>query len=164
MTGDPLLVLFLLLVGLILIAVELVFIPGVGFLGVAGLGVLGAGFMISWVKLGTAHTIQLFFVAAAIGAFLAWRAAKGGAWNRLVNRNSERGNTSQQPGLERLIGRKGTVCSKLRPAGLARIDGRRTDVIAEGGFIEEGEEIEVIRVDANRVVVKRLDPEGADGG
>ncbi|MGE0593208.1 MAG: nodulation protein NfeD [Vicinamibacterales bacterium] len=53
------------------------------------------------------------------------------------------------------LGRSGTTLSPLRPAGIADIDGARVDVVSEGGFIEAGTPVEVIRVDGNRVVVHR---------
>ena len=44
----------------------------------------------------------------------------------------------------------------LRPAGIAKIEGERIDVVAEGNYIKAGAEIEVTKVDGNRVVVKRV--------
>lgn len=62
-----------------------------------------------------------------------------------------------------ILGHDGEVVSPLRPAGLARIDGRRVDVVSRGELIEVGEPIRVVSVEGNRVVVaRRSDPE-ADG-
>jgi membrane-bound serine protease (ClpP class) len=54
---------------------------------------------------------------------------------------------------------RGTAASTLRPAGIAHLDGERVDVVSDGELIEAGEPIEVIRVDGNRIVVRR--PAGA---
>ena len=45
----------------------------------------------------------------------------------------------------------------IRPAGIAVFDDRRVDVVGEGDFIEEGEALEVVAVEGNRVVVRALD-------
>jgi len=54
-----------------------------------------------------------------------------------------------------LVGREGVVESTLRPAGMARIDGRRVDVISRGERIDAGELVRVVEVEGNRVVVAR---------
>ncbi len=60
-----------------------------------------------------------------------------------------------------LVGRTGVVLGGLRPAGHARIDGRRVDVVSRGEPIEDGEPVRVIEVRGNRVVVAPLPPEEA---
>lgn len=52
-----------------------------------------------------------------------------------------------------LEGRVGVVEATLRPAGIARIDGRRVDVVSRGESIEAGATIVVVEVSGNRVVV-----------
>ena len=59
--------------------------------------------------------------------------------------------------MSELEGSRGTAITSLRPAGKARIGTRPVNVVSRGEFIKEGEEIEVILVDGNRVVVKRID-------
>ena len=55
-----------------------------------------------------------------------------------------------------LLGRRGTAQSDLRPAGVARIDGRRLDVVTEGDFIRAGTTVEVSLIQGNRVVVREV--------
>lgn len=56
-----------------------------------------------------------------------------------------------------LVGREGTVESALRPTGIARIDGRRVDVVTRGELVEPPARVRVIEVTGNRVVVAALD-------
>jgi len=58
-----------------------------------------------------------------------------------------------------LLGAAGTVESDLRPAGTARIQGRRVDVVSRGELIEAGVSVQVIEVRGNRVVVARAQPQ-----
>lgn len=61
----------------------------------------------------------------------------------------------QEVGLEDLLGKRGKALSPLRPAGFARLDGRRVDVVTRGNLIDQGEDIVVLEVEGNRVVVGR---------
>lgn len=54
------------------------------------------------------------------------------------------------------FGKRGTAASPLRPAGIADIEGERIDVVSDGEFIRAGEPITVVRVEGNRIVVRRL--------
>ena len=55
-----------------------------------------------------------------------------------------------------LIGQEGVALSDLRPTGIAKIAGRRIDVVAEGSFIEDGARIKVIRADGFKVQVREI--------
>ena len=52
-----------------------------------------------------------------------------------------------------LLGCEGEVLSMLRPAGTARLNGRRVDVVSRGEAIEAGKPVRVIELRGNRVVV-----------
>jgi membrane-bound serine protease (ClpP class) len=54
-----------------------------------------------------------------------------------------------------LVGQDGTIEADCRPAGMARIDGRRVDVVTRGEWIEAGTRVRVVEVQGNRVVVAR---------
>jgi membrane-bound serine protease (ClpP class) len=56
-----------------------------------------------------------------------------------------------------LVGQDGTIEADCRPAGMARLDGRRVDVVTRGEWIESGARVRVVEVQGNRVVVARLE-------
>lgn len=58
-----------------------------------------------------------------------------------------------------LVGVEGAVEAPLRPAGIARLAGRRVDVVTRGEAIGTGERVRVIEVQGNRVVVARMEPQ-----
>jgi membrane-bound serine protease (ClpP class) len=58
-----------------------------------------------------------------------------------------------------LVGEEGEVEAMLRPAGIARIAGRRVDVVSRGEMIQAGERVRVLEVEGNRVVVARAEPQ-----
>jgi membrane-bound serine protease (ClpP class) len=55
-----------------------------------------------------------------------------------------------------LTGRTGTAVTDLRPSGIAEIDGRRVDVVADGEFVRSGEPVAVLRDEGYRRVVRRI--------
>ena len=54
-----------------------------------------------------------------------------------------------------LLGRQGVALSDLRPAGVARIDGHRIDVVTEGEWLAAGDPVTVITDEGYRRVVER---------
>jgi membrane-bound serine protease (ClpP class) len=56
-----------------------------------------------------------------------------------------------------LLGVEGTAETPLRPAGMARLAGRRVDVVTRGEHLEAGSRVRVLEVRGNRVVVAALE-------
>ena len=56
-----------------------------------------------------------------------------------------------------LLDQEGVAHSDLRPSGVATINDRRMDVVAEGALIEAGTGIKVVEVTGMRVVVRAID-------
>ena len=79
----------------------------------------------------------------------------------LVMYSSLQGTPTTDSGLEAqarasaLVGRKGITTTPLRPAGAAEFDGIRIDVIAEGDFVELGEQVQIIEQDGTRTLVRK---------
>lgn len=61
-----------------------------------------------------------------------------------------------------LVGQSGAAEGPLRPAGIARIGGRRVDVVTRGELIDDRETVQVLEISGNRVVVGRALPTPAD--
>lgn len=57
--------------------------------------------------------------------------------------------------LESLDGASGVAFTDLRPGGTALINDRKVDVVAEGGYIDEGTRIKVLKVEGTKVVVRK---------
>ena len=60
-----------------------------------------------------------------------------------------------------LVGQSGTASTQLRPAGIAIIAGKRSDVVTRGDFISAGTHVTVVEVEGARVVVEASDPPDA---
>ena len=61
--------------------------------------------------------------------------------------------------LKGLIGQIGRTKCAMFPGGVIAIDGRTVDAVSEGMAIEAGQPVRVIKVQANRVVVRPVKEE-----
>jgi membrane-bound serine protease (ClpP class) len=160
--------LLLVAVGLILLAVEVFVTPGFGIIGILGLGALLGGIGLSLLGAGAtweavlaaigqvALALLLAIVAALFLLRLLPRLPFGRRLVLEAGLPADAGYASAPESDRRWLGKRGTAASGLRPAGIAHLDGERVDVVSDGDLIEAGEPIEVIRVDGNRIVVRRL--------
>ncbi|MFP4149210.1 MAG: NfeD family protein [Nitriliruptoraceae bacterium] len=62
-----------------------------------------------------------------------------------------------RPGRGTLVGHEGVALTDLRPAGVARIDGHRIDVVTEGEWLAAGDPLVVLADEGYRRVVRRTD-------
>jgi membrane-bound serine protease (ClpP class) len=153
--------LLLALGGVALLLVEFFVIPGFGFAGLLGIAALLAALVLSVV--GSGATPEYFMLAAgrilfslliAVAAsFLLLRFMPRTPFGRRLILDTGLGAEPESD--LRWLGKRGRTTSPLRPAGIAEIEGARVDVVSEGEMIEPGAEIEVMRVDGNRIVVRR---------
>jgi membrane-bound serine protease (ClpP class) len=138
------LVVVLALVGILGIIFELHVVPGHGLPGILGGVALVAAvilaFGIPFMAVAIETVATALVVTVVIFALLV-RAMPQNAWMRRITFTD-------------LRGQSGTAASYLRPAGVASIDGRRVDVLTEGGFIAAGTPIRVTRVEGARVFVE----------
>lgn len=167
--------LLLILAGVLLLAMEAFVVPGFGVAGVLGLAAIvaavirifqndaisvlattaiGGGVLLGlllWL-LPSSRVGKLFTLTDRIGGSVAGAgSAAGGGFvepdvAKLVGDRSD------------LAGRTGLALSDLRPAGVARFDDERVDVVSEGDFISAGSRIRVLRTEGSRVTVREVDP------
>jgi len=153
--------------GLVLLAVELFVIPGFGVVGALGILALLGGLTLSLVGAGAtsdmlisavSRIVMALLVALLAGLLLLRFFPRLPFANRLVldaDLGSGPSHGSAPESDQRWLGKHGRAASVLRPAGIADFEHERVDVVADGVMIEAGEDIEVIRVDGNRIVVRR---------
>ena len=144
------------LLGMILIIVE-VFLPGFGLPGIGGIVLVGAGVVMVGMHFGSLTAVgTLLVIIAVLAVLISWvlrQASRGGKRSDLFLQERDELYT-QQEDMKVLVGKAGTTTSVLRPAGIGDFDGVRLNVVTEGGFIEKGQPIEIVRVDGSRIVVK----------
>ncbi|MDW7710488.1 MAG: NfeD family protein [Deferrisomatales bacterium] len=156
--------------GIALLVLEVFVLPGFGVAGVLGIVALVAGLGLTLVGAGaTWNAVVAAAGRVAVSLLLAIGASlvllrvfpKLPLGRRLVLDTELPVNAGfgSAPEADRhWLGKQGVSLSPLRPAGIAEIDGERVDVVSQGELIDAGQPIEVVRVEGNRVVVRRLRP------
>ena len=152
----------LLVLGFALVLLEIFVIPGLNIFGVVGFLTTVAGIGYAYINMGGLAAGVVAGLGLVGTAVLVRLILKARAWNRLVlNEGMTRkaGYDSVDSSRENLLGQTGEVLTTLRPAGRAQFGERVVDVVSEGGYIERGQQVEVLKVAGNRVVVQ---PVGAE--
>ena len=160
------------IVGIALILVEVFLIPGFGFTGVLGIALVlvslvGAMVRIvpggSWLPVWGDLQEPIFktglaLVGAGAGALLLGRFLPQ---SRLFGRltlaaaNSATAGYTAGPDTTPLVGKTGITLTQLHPAGAARFDGERLDVVTSGEFIEAGVAVRIVEARGSRLVVQK---------
>jgi len=152
--------LVLLLIGLALIVAE-VFLPSLGVLSVAATAAIVAAIALAFQD---GRSTGIAFLAATavlvpttimLGFRLFPRTPFG---RRMVAGGLSFGSKASFDERDlTLVGKQGVLEADCRPAGVARLEGRRVDVVTRGEWIERGAPVRVVEVQGNRVVVTRLE-------
>lgn len=170
----------LFIIGAVLLGLEILVIPGFGFTGIAGICCIFASIVVtlmdrpitdpnfswtfSWDSFSHSVFIASMTMMAGFGLAMAspllfpilvktpW-----GSWLRLDESEKKTdGYHSASDEFTDFLGKKGISRSVLRPAGIAEFEGRRIDVVSEGGFIQPQTPVEIIKIEGQRIVVRKV--------
>ncbi|MFB3057289.1 MAG: nodulation protein NfeD [Ignavibacteriaceae bacterium] len=157
------------IIGVALILLEIFIIPGFGIAGIGGIILVFASLFLSLVggdpfldfELVSRAIIQLsisLVLALVLIFVLAKYLPKTSIFNKFVLSVSEKsgGSFSYHSIAKNLIGAEGIALTTLRPAGTAKINGKRVDVVTESEYVEKGKKIKVLAVDGIKVLVKEI--------
>jgi len=162
------------IVGVILIAIEIFAIPGFGVTGISGIVLVIMGLTLSLIGnigfdfsgVNFENVVSAFFIVI-ISIFLSiiisyYLTKKLFSENRLFRslaletvQNASEGYTTSDKAYREMVGKKGVAHSMLRPAGKVRIGTDVFDATALTGYIDKGEEIEVVRYEATQLIVRK---------
>jgi membrane-bound serine protease (ClpP class) len=169
------LALLLFLLGLVLVGLEIFVLPGFGACGIFGILCMLAGLGLvtlekipetgtEWGNLGrkVSHYLFAMMGAVALAFTIAKFLPKVPYANRMILKGpNERTETAVEllPGAgeaAELLGAIGTTNTPLRPAGVVKFGDKFVDVVSDGGFVPAGTRVQVIQVEATRIVVKEV--------
>lgn len=163
-------------VGIALILVEIFLIPGFGFAGLFGIALVFVsliGAMVRFVpgseSLGPVWTdlqwpifkTGIALVGTGAGVLLLGRfLPRSRLFGRLAlsSATSAAAGYTAAPDASALVGKTGTAITALHPAGSARFDGERFDVVTSGEFLPAGAPVQIVEAHGNRIVVASQPP------
>lgn len=165
--------LILFLAGLVLLLVEIFAIPGFGITGISGIACIVLGLALALVDnetvfrgdgdggLALLRAVAIVIVSLTLGLIgsivLGGMLIKSPRLSLLSLRKSldaEDGYVGVAQIDPSLVGATGVASTVLRPSGKVQIDGHTYDAIAEGGMIDRGATVRVVRIETNQVYVE----------
>ena len=153
---DILITALLVLFATVMLVVEVLFIPGFGFTGTLGvLSMIGAvyyaftmlGAMAGWITL-------LVCVVICVSLFL-W-ALYGNSLDKVALKKNIESTVNEQDMSIFVVGDRGVARTRLALIGEALIKGQIVEVKSEDGFIDEREEIEIVRISGDSIFVVKV--------
>ena len=150
----------LIIAGLFLVGAE-IFLPG-GIIGLIGgtclLGAIVVGFAAFGVQGGLLASLLIIVLAGVCLVVWIQYFPKTRMGQRLTLSGDGKAFKSASSEFMDLLNREGIALSILRPAGIAKFNGKRVDVVADGSWIDNGKPIKVTRVEGVRILVKEITP------
>ncbi|MFH1118717.1 MAG: NfeD family protein [Bacteroidota bacterium] len=162
-------------IGIILVIIELFAIPGFGVAGISGIVLIVTGLTLSMIdNVGfdfrgvpmkivaiSFFTVIIASFASLVSSFFLTRKLFGGHTMfgdlaLLSTQQSNEGYNAADAHYSEMIGKTGEVYTILRPAGKVEICGEIFDAVAESGYIEKGENIQVVRYENAQLTVRKM--------
>lgn len=157
LTGYETLILFIIGIGLILLEF---FISG-GIAGILGFVAIIASFFLaadSVVHMGISLLIAIVVSILITILLIKVFGKKMRLFKKLILTDStskENGYIANKSRLE-LIGLVGYTVTVLRPSGTIVVEDERLDAVSEGGFIDKGSKIRVVKAEGTRIIVREI--------
>lgn len=152
----------LFIIGIVLIFAEF-FLPG-GIAGIIGLALVIGSILLAGgnvVSMGISILIALIVAILGMVIIVKFFGKKINLFNKMILRDTtstEHGYVSNVNRLE-LIGMLGKSMTPLRPSGTIMLVGERIDAVTEGGYIDAGKVVKIIKVEGSRIVVREAKEE-----
>lgn len=148
------LIIALIVIGLILVILEILIVPGV-VVGIIGLTMIIFGIFKSFAY-GTTegyYTILGTILLSLIAAVYIFRSK---SWHKLMLHTEVKGKVNEIDEEKVKAGMRGKAISKLAVGGKGLINGDYYEVHSTGDYIDAGSEIEVVKIDGNKIMVKKV--------
>ena len=153
----------LFLIGVGLIALEVFVIPGFGVAGILGIMLMLGSIFFVFDKAYDFRTAVMWLsvsviLTAGLAIFAAFFLPETALFRRFALStvmDTESGyHSAGAEDFQAYLGKSGKALTPLRPAGTARIDGKRVDVVTVGDFISQDSDIKVVSVEGPKVFVE----------
>ena len=156
----PILICFVIGIGLMVLEA---FMPGFGLPGISGIILEVVAVVLTWMNHGPVAALGMTLIILSILAIaisMSLRSAANGKLSRsklvLNDTESNEAGYRSTEDLEVFLGKEGVTTTVLRPTGMAEFDGVRLNVVSEGEFIQSGTQVQIVRVEGSRILVRTI--------
>ena len=149
------LIILLIALGLILLLIEIFVVPGTSVIGIAGGVLVGFSIWQAYRVFGSdkGHLVVIgTLVLIGITLVLAF---KSNTWKRMMLNTNVEGRVNEIEINKLDIGDIGKSVSRISPAGTALFENELYEVHTQGDFIDQETEIVIIKIEDNKIIVKR---------
>jgi membrane-bound ClpP family serine protease len=154
------LIIFLIFLGLLLFIVEFVLIPGVTIAGIGGAVCLITGIVFAFISFGTATGLTVLGITLVIMVVTTYFMLKAETWKMFMLKTTLDNKVDNVSGAEGMVkvkpGDKGVTVTRLAPGGKVLVNGEYFEAKSVDILIDPKQEIEVIRIDDNKLIVKPI--------
>ena len=148
------LIIFFILIGLLFLLVEILVTPGI-VLGVVGLGFISYGIFQTYEAYGSSIGNMTLLGVAALTITVVLMALKSGVWSKIASKDTIGSKAKEDVEQQVRVGDQGKALSAMRPSGTALINNIKIEASTEGELIDAGMPLEVIRIEQNKVFIKK---------
>ena len=156
----PILICFVIGIGLMVLEA---FMPGFGLPGISGIILEVVAVALTWMNHGPMAALGMTLIVLSILAIaisMSLRSAANGKLSRsklvLNDTESNEAGYRSTEDLYVFLGKEGVTTTVLRPTGMAEFDGVRLNVVSEGEFIQSGTQVQIVRVEGSRILVRTI--------
>jgi membrane-bound ClpP family serine protease len=145
----------LIIIGLTFIVLEILVIPGQGVAGIIGLIIMAVGIWQTYAVYGTTSghiVLGASFVASVVSLIFSLRSK---TWKKMMLKSEINGRVNEIDAGKIKQGDTGKSISRLVPAGKALFGDEYFEVHTYGTFIDQNTEIEVVKIENNKIFVKQ---------
>lgn len=150
----------------------IIFIIGIGFIiaefflpgaiaGIVGLALMIVSILLAGgnvVHMGIAVLIALVVAIVGMVIIVKFFGKKIKIFNKMILKDAtdtEHGYVSNVNRYE-IVGKLAQSMTPLRPSGTIMLDGERIDAVTEGGYVDSGKTVKIIKVEGSRTVVREV--------
>ncbi len=156
---DILITVLLVIFATVMLTVEVVFIPGFGITGFTGVLAMIGSIFYAFVEISSAAGWITMIVGGMISIALFLWALYGNSIDKIALKKNIKSTVRTVDMSLFAVGDRGVTKTRLALIGEAVIKGQVVEVKSEGGFINENEEVEVIRVSDDSLFVVKVEQE-----
>jgi len=146
----------LIIVGFIFLLFEILVLPGTNVAGIIGFVLLIIGVWQAYaVYGGKAGTITLI-ATVVVSAIVLYYSLQAKTWKRVSLKSEIKSKVNIVDADKVKPGDTGKTISRLVPMGKAYVNGVYVEVSSEGDFIDPNTEIEIMKINHNKIIVKPI--------
>jgi membrane-bound ClpP family serine protease len=152
-------IILLILLGLLLLIIEFAVIPGVTIAGIGGFLLLAASVYIAFVEYGSGGgfiTLTVVMIAAPAMIYYFFKSKSG---KKMILESQIDGKIENINAEKIHVGDIGKSIGRLAPSGKVKVNGEIVEAQSTGPFIDQNNEIKVVKIQTNKIIVELLKQE-----